>query len=217
MLFISPQKLFLFSRYLNFCFLVIYQKGLIKKIKVNFKFYHVTAWLTNNCNTHIAQYFQSIFYIRISTKKQAFDFPKTNSYTNACLKFLCDAKLITSPLIFLILSKNLKGVYLSFHWFNDSQTRGFELVTRVFELVPRGFELVTHGFELITRGFELVTREFELVTCGWTRGFELVTRRFELVARGFELLTRGFELVTRRFELTRLNFNSCFYIINSCF
>ena len=22
----------------------------------NFKFYDVTAWLTNNCNTHIAQY-----------------------------------------------------------------------------------------------------------------------------------------------------------------
>ena len=26
--------------------------------KANFKFYEVTAWLLNNCNTHIAQYFQ---------------------------------------------------------------------------------------------------------------------------------------------------------------
>ena len=25
-------------------------------IKVNFKFYDVRTWLTNNCNTHIAQY-----------------------------------------------------------------------------------------------------------------------------------------------------------------
>ena len=55
---ISPQKLFSFSRYLSFClyFLVMYRKGLIKKIKVNFKFYDVTAWLTSSFNTHIAQY-----------------------------------------------------------------------------------------------------------------------------------------------------------------
>ena len=26
------------------------------KDKVNFKIYDITAWLTNNCNTHIAQY-----------------------------------------------------------------------------------------------------------------------------------------------------------------
>ena len=42
---------------------------------------------------------KSIFYIRISTKEQAFTFSKRNSYTNACFKFLCDA-LITSLLIF---------------------------------------------------------------------------------------------------------------------
>ena len=55
---ISPQKLFSFSRYLSFYldFLVMYRKGLIKKIKVNFKFYDVTAWLTSSFNTHIAQY-----------------------------------------------------------------------------------------------------------------------------------------------------------------
>ena len=29
-----------------------------KKDKVNFKFYSVTAWLLNNCNTHIAQYLE---------------------------------------------------------------------------------------------------------------------------------------------------------------
>ena len=52
--------------------------------------------------------------MRISTKKQVFDFYKRNSYTNACLKFLCDAKLITSLLIFVISSKKLKAVYLRF-------------------------------------------------------------------------------------------------------
>ena len=36
----------------------MHRKGLIKKIKVNFEFYDVTAWLTNNCNTHIAQHFE---------------------------------------------------------------------------------------------------------------------------------------------------------------
>ena len=38
-------------------------------------------------------------------KKQAFDFSKRNSNTNACLKFLCDAKLITLLLIFKFLVK----------------------------------------------------------------------------------------------------------------
>ena len=33
-------------------------KQLDKKDKVNFKFYDVTAWLTNNRNTHIAQHFE---------------------------------------------------------------------------------------------------------------------------------------------------------------
>ena len=33
-------------------------KRLNKKGKVNFKFYDVTAWLANNRNTHIAQYFE---------------------------------------------------------------------------------------------------------------------------------------------------------------
>ena len=77
---------------------------------------------------------------------------------------------------------NLKAVYLSFHWFDNSWT---------------------HGFGLVTRRFELVTRRFELVT----RGFELVTRRFELVTRGLELVTREAELITRGFEVALFNFN----------
>ena len=32
------------------------EKRLDKKDKVNFEIYDVTAWLTNNYNTHIAQY-----------------------------------------------------------------------------------------------------------------------------------------------------------------
>ena len=44
----------------------------------------------------------------IRFKKQAFDFYKTNSYTNVCLKFLCDAYLITPFFYFLISGKNLK-------------------------------------------------------------------------------------------------------------
>ena len=61
MLFISPQKLFPFSRYLSFCvdFLFMYQNDLIKNDKVIFKFYDVTIWLKNNCNTHIAQYLKN--------------------------------------------------------------------------------------------------------------------------------------------------------------
>ena len=33
-------------------------KLLDKKDKANFKFDDVTAWLTNNCNTHIVQYLE---------------------------------------------------------------------------------------------------------------------------------------------------------------
>ena len=55
MLFISSQKLFSFSRYSSFCldFLFMYRNG-----KVDFKFYDVTVWLTNNGNEHIAQYLE---------------------------------------------------------------------------------------------------------------------------------------------------------------
>ena len=33
-------------------------KKLYEKYQVNFKFYDGTAWLTNNCNTHIVQYLE---------------------------------------------------------------------------------------------------------------------------------------------------------------
>ena len=33
-------------------------KRLAGKDKVNFRFYDVTAWSTNNCNTHIVQYLE---------------------------------------------------------------------------------------------------------------------------------------------------------------
>ena len=33
-------------------------KQLDKKDKINFKFYDVTAWLTNNCYRHIVQYLE---------------------------------------------------------------------------------------------------------------------------------------------------------------
>ena len=57
MLFISLQKPFLFSRYLSFR-LDLFER-LDKKNMVNFKFYDITAWITNNFNTHIAQYFKT--------------------------------------------------------------------------------------------------------------------------------------------------------------
>ena len=58
MLFMSPQKFFSFSRYLSFFldFLVMYRTGLI-----NFKFYGVPAWLTNNFSTH-DYYFVKLAY-----------------------------------------------------------------------------------------------------------------------------------------------------------
>ena len=65
---------------------------------------------------------------------------------------------------FLISSINLKAVYLSFHWFNYSWTRGFKLVTGGFELVTGGFELVTRLFELVLLSFQLVLLRFQLVS-----------------------------------------------------
>ena len=135
-------------------------KRLTKKIKINFKFYDVTAWVTNNCNTDISQYFQFVFYIWISTKKIGIRF-FWKKFLHKCLfKIPLWREIGNITSYFFISSKHLKANYLSFYWFNDSQTRGFELVTRGFELVTGGFELVTRGFELATRGFELVTRGF---------------------------------------------------------
>ena len=60
MLFISTLKLFSFSGYLNFCldFLVMFKKQLDQKDKVNFEIHDVTASLTNNFDTHIANIFR---------------------------------------------------------------------------------------------------------------------------------------------------------------
>ena len=48
MFFISSQKLFSFSRYLNFCldFLVMQKNRLDEKDNYNFEIHNVTAWLT---------------------------------------------------------------------------------------------------------------------------------------------------------------------------
>ena len=53
------QKLFVLKifKFLSWLFCHV-EKRLDKKDMINFKFYDVTAWLTNNCNTHIAQYLE---------------------------------------------------------------------------------------------------------------------------------------------------------------
>ena len=58
---ISCQKLVSISRYLSFLSWLFgnVAKHLDKRDKVNFKIYDVTTWLTNNCNTHIVQYFET--------------------------------------------------------------------------------------------------------------------------------------------------------------
>ena len=50
--------------------------------------------------SHVIIRIRISFYIRISTKNNHSIFLKRNSYTNDCLKFLYDAKLITPLLIF---------------------------------------------------------------------------------------------------------------------
>ena len=51
-------NLFLFLRYLNFCFelFILVGKDHGKKTKVNFELHGVTDWETTSYNTHIAQY-----------------------------------------------------------------------------------------------------------------------------------------------------------------
>ena len=60
MLFISPQKLFSFSRYLSFCldFLVMYRNGLIKKIKLISNFMTPKFCQQTIVYTHIAHYLE---------------------------------------------------------------------------------------------------------------------------------------------------------------
>ena len=54
------KKLFSFSRDLDFYlgFFSPVKNRLDSKNKVNLKFYDVTIWEKNKCNTHIAQYLQ---------------------------------------------------------------------------------------------------------------------------------------------------------------
>ena len=47
------------------------------------------------------------------------------------------------------------AVFMSFHGFNVSWTRGFKLLTRGFKLVTRGLKLLTRGFELALLNFNL--------------------------------------------------------------
>ena len=72
MFFISPKKLSLFWRYLNFCsdFFGHVGKRLDKKTKINIKIYDNTTWKTNSYNTHIAQLqYLRIYYIFSDLKK----------------------------------------------------------------------------------------------------------------------------------------------------
>ena len=58
MFFISPEKLFSFLRYLQFCpdFFGYIGKRLDKKPKVNLEIYDATNWKIKNYNKHIARY-----------------------------------------------------------------------------------------------------------------------------------------------------------------
>ena len=58
MLFISPEKLFSFVRYSNYCpdLFSHVRKWLARKTNVNFKIYDLTAWETNTDDTHITRY-----------------------------------------------------------------------------------------------------------------------------------------------------------------
>ena len=50
------KTLFVLKIFTCLNFLVIYKKRLNQKTKVNFEIYDITTWLTNQCNTRIAQY-----------------------------------------------------------------------------------------------------------------------------------------------------------------
>ena len=56
-LFDGASSLWVSLRYLHVCSeVLVLGKQFNKKAKVNFKIYDVTNWITNNYNTHIAQY-----------------------------------------------------------------------------------------------------------------------------------------------------------------
>ena len=72
-------------------------------------------------------------------KKQVFNFFKKKFLHKYLFKVPLWREIDNVTHYLLISSKNLKAVYLSFHWFNDSWTCGFELV-------PRGFVLAFLNF-----------------------------------------------------------------------
>ena len=103
--FISPQKLFSFSRYLSFCldFLVMYRKGLIKKIKVNFKFYDVAASLINNCNTHIAQYLEMSDFVSCICNNDLLDINRSVVESYCSTGFSCAVLTLSKSIFFELL------------------------------------------------------------------------------------------------------------------
>ena len=57
-IFKNDEKCFLFQKKFFSWLFGHVSKVLDQKDKVNFKFFDVTAWLTNYCNAHIAQYLE---------------------------------------------------------------------------------------------------------------------------------------------------------------
>ena len=88
---------------------------------------------------------------------------------------------------FLISSKTLKAVYLSFHGFNDSRTRGFELVTRGFEI----------GFWILTRAFQLSTRNSQLLT----RVLPYYLQQYPFFKKGFRFSENLFKICWKTFKM----------------
>ena len=62
MFLISPEKLFSFSRYLDFFLgvLVMQKNSLFRKVNVNFKIFNVATWEVNEFNTHVAQFLKKL-------------------------------------------------------------------------------------------------------------------------------------------------------------
>ena len=58
--YLTPKAIFFLKIFKFLCWLFGHvAKRLDEKYKVNFKFYDVTAWWANNCNTDIAQYLEN--------------------------------------------------------------------------------------------------------------------------------------------------------------
>ena len=96
----------------------------------------------------------SFFYIRMPTQKQAFSFLKRNSYTNVCLKFLYDAKLITPFLSFSISGKNFSkiiGGWVTFPWRIQVSSFKVNVYSFSFLLKPQSWSNRNVKQETITR------------------------------------------------------------------